>query len=166
MKKNKSGLCRVEFLKPGEKFEIPQLSETMRNMKMVSTSECSSLVEGQKREFKDDGWKPFRYHISNSVMVKPVENFTLEINENNKQKPMEQPKEKRGRGRPKKDKINLASMKGVDGEFTSSDLVALNQIKPYEAHNAIHSALKDGHIILASEKKGGRGKPQKVYKFI
>jgi hypothetical protein len=161
-----NNLYRIEFLKPGEKFEIPGLTDAMRHMKLITTSECSSLIEGQRRESKDDGWKPFRYHISNSVIVKIVQEFAVETQENKKEQKMDQNKEKRGRGRPKKEKVKCASMKGIEGEFTIRDLITLNQIKPYEAHLAVHSALDKGEITLVAEKKGKRGKPQKVYKFI
>jgi len=169
MKKNNTSLCKIEYLKPGEKFEIPGLSDTMRNMKMIRSSDCSSLIEGQRRDSKSDDWKPFRYPIANSVMVKVVNEFSMESNNNTnkqQQKNMQENKVKRGRGRPKKDKISLAEMKGIDGEFTVNDLVKVNQIKPHQAHIAIKSAIMNGQVKQSSERKSGRGKPQKVYKLI
>jgi hypothetical protein len=169
MIKKTQRLCRVEFLKPGERFEVPSLKETMRNLKLVSSSDCSSLVEGQRRDSTSEEWKPFRYHITNSLIVQPVstempppviEKDSI-INNN-----MEQQTEKRGRGRPRKEKTPFMSLKGIDNEFTTSDLVQLNNIKPHEAHQAISAALQDGKIVQTRENKGKRGKPQKVYRLI
>ena len=158
-------MVRVDMLREGTRFEIPSLNKTMKNMRLVSVSDCSSLIEGQRRDMTAEPWKPFRYHISNAVLVQPISdevfNETPSDNTvNNTTIP------KKGRGRPPKKKVVFKNLSGLDGNFTVSSLIESNDLKEYEAHNLVKSALSSGTIQQVGEVKGGRGKPKKVYKLI
>lgn len=166
---NNNKLARVDMLRDGTKFEIPSLKQTMKCMRLVSVSDCSSLIEGQKRDFQTDPWKPFRYHISNSVLVLPnngVEDVQITEKPAPKSNSVEK-KEKKGRGRPSKKKPLFRDFVGLNpASFTIRDILNNNDIKDYEAHKAVKSALESQEIVQTNTLKGGgRGKPQKVYKL-
>jgi predicted ArsR family transcriptional regulator len=71
----------------------------------------------------------------------------------------------RRRGRPSKQGKSLNELAGVSGEFTVKDIVEKNDIKEYEAHNLVRSAVKSGKLQVVKEISGGRGKPKKVYRL-
>jgi hypothetical protein len=155
------------MLREGTKFEIPSLQDNMRNMRLISVSDCSSLIEGQKRDLSDEPWKPFRYHVSNSVMVQVANSSDFEpadISQTKVEAATERPK--RGRGRPSKDKAVFKNLQGIQEEsFTVKNIIAKNNLKEYEAHLLIKQAVLNGDITQVAVKTGGRGKPQKVYKL-
>jgi len=164
-------LTHINNLQRGDKFQIPSVRDTMRDMKFISTTETSSLIEGSKRDSIDESWRPFRMHISNGVMVELVDEFDKDLMENTNtatataaQNTGEAPSQKR-RGRPSKAKLAFNQLKGVAGEFTVKDVVESNDIKEYEVHNLIRSAVQSGKVRVVKELVGGRGKPRKVYKL-
>ena len=57
-------LVHINNLQRGDKFQIPSVRDTMSDMKFISTTETSSLIEGYKRDSIDDNWKPFRDRYS------------------------------------------------------------------------------------------------------
>jgi predicted ArsR family transcriptional regulator len=71
----------------------------------------------------------------------------------------------RRRGRPSKQGKSLYELLGTNGEFTVKDIVEKNNIKEYEAHNLVRSAVKNGKAQVVKEVSGGRGKPKKVYRL-
>lgn len=168
MEKNKKKLVRIEMLRPGEHFEIPSLCETMRRMKVVLVSDCSTLIEGQKRDSLKDEWKPFRYHISNSVLVEVCDSFAEQKkNDDTANEGTEtEPKQKNRRGRPSKDFANLKSLKGIGKDFTKKELANLNNLKDHEVHKIVTKSIKNKEIKEVSQIKSGRGKPAKVYRVI
>ena len=148
----------------------------MRNMKFISSTDTSSLIEGYRRDSIHDNWRSFRIHVSNSIMVEVVDNFDeTNLMEENKQKvtataePQKQAASpsapKRGRGRPRKTQVAFNQLKGIEGDFTVKDVVQSNGLKEYEAHNKLRSALQAGEITVVKEITGGRGKPRKVYRL-
>jgi hypothetical protein len=78
----------------------------------------------------------------------------------------QEPTEARRRGRPAKQSKPLNELGGTKGEFTVRDLVAKNDLKEYDAHNLVRSAIKNGLIKIIREESGGRGKPRKVYSLV
>jgi hypothetical protein len=164
-------LVHINMLRRGDKFQIPSVRETMRDMKFISSTETSSLIEGYKRDSINDAWRPFRMHVSNGVMVEVVDQFEKDLMEENKQNATataEQtgtPAAPKRRGRPSKAKLAFNQLKGVDGEFTVKDVVEKNDIKEYEVHNLIRSAVQSGKVSVVKELVGGRGKPRKVYRL-
>lgn len=169
-KQNDSKLVHINNLRCGDKFQIPSVKDTMRDMKFISATETSSFIEGYRRDTINDSWKPFRYHVSNGIMVELVENFEKDLmeNTNNATATAEQtgtPAAPKRRGRPSKAKLAFNQLKGVDGEFTVKDVVEHNNIKEYEVHNLIRSAVQSGKVRVVKELVGGRGKPRKVYRL-
>jgi hypothetical protein len=164
-------LTHINNLQRGDKFQIPSVRDTMRDMKFISTTETSSLIEGYKRDSVDESWRPFRMHISNGVMIELVEQFDKDLMEENKQKATATAEQNEAsaapkrRGRPSKAKLAFNQLKGVDGEFTVRDVVEKNDIKEYEVHNLIRSAVQGGKVQVVKELVGGRGKPRKVYRL-
>lgn len=164
-------LVHINNLQRGDKFQIPSVHDTMRDMKFIATTDTSSLIEGYKRNAIDDTWKPFRMHVSNGVMVEVVDEFEKNLMEENKQnatataEQIGTPAAPRRRGRPSKAKLAFNQLKGVDGEFTVRDVVENNDIKEYEVHNLIRSAVQGGTVQVVKELVGGRGKPRKVYRL-
>jgi hypothetical protein len=110
-------------------------------------------------------------HISNGVMVDVVEEFEKDLMEENKQNATatagqnEASAAPKRRGRPSKAKLAFNQLKGVDGEFTVKDVVEKNDIREYEVHNLIRSAVQSGKVEVVKELIGGRGKPRKVYRL-
>jgi hypothetical protein len=165
-------LVNINMLRRGEKFQIPSVRDTMRDLEFISSTETSSLIEGYKRDTINDSWRPFRMHVSNGVMVQVVENFEkqnlMEENKQNATATAEQneataaPKR---RGRPSKAKFAFNQLKGVEGEFTVKDVVEKNDVQEYEVHNLIRSAVQSGSVKVVKELIGGRGKPRKVYRL-
>lgn len=164
-------LTHINNLQRGDKFQIPSVRDTMRDMKFISTTETSSLIEGYKRDSIDEAWRPFRMHVSNGVMVELVEQFEKDLMEENKQKATASAEQNEAsaapkrRGRPSKAKLAFNQLKGVDGEFTVKDVVEKNDIREYEVHNLIRSAVQSGSVRVVKELVGGRGKPRKVYRL-
>lgn len=167
MEKNKKKLVKIEMLRHGEHFEIPSLCETMRRMKVVLVSDCSTLIEGQKRDSIKDEWKPFRYHVANSVLVEVCDSFAEERTDATANVDTEaEPKQKNRRGRPSKEVALLKSLKGISKDFTKKDLVELNKLKEHEVHKIVTTSIKNKEIKEVSQIKSGRGKPAKVYRVI
>lgn len=164
-------LTHINNLQRGDKFQIPSVRDTMRDMKFISTTETSSLIEGYKRDSIDEAWRPFRMHVSNGVMVELVDQFEKDLMEENKQKATASAEQHEAsaapkrRGRPSKAKLAFNQLKGVDGEFTVKDVVEKNDIREYEVHNLIRSAVQSGSVRVVKELVGGRGKPRKVYRL-
>jgi hypothetical protein len=171
IKNTNKKLVHINMLRRGDKFQIPSVRETMRDMKFISTTDTSSLIEGYKRDSIDDAWRPFRLHVSNGVMVEVVTEFEKDLMEENKQKATASAEQTEAsaapkrRGRPSKAKLAFNQLKGVDGEFTVRDVVEKNDIKEYEVHNLIRSAVQGGKVKVVKELVGGRGKPRKVYRL-
>jgi hypothetical protein len=163
---------KLGWLESGDRFEIPSLSETMRNLKVISTNPSSTNVEGERRNSVNDLWQHFRFPISNDVNVSLVEKnaptIKTEKPKNKSMNTQEQNTEAeapRRRGRPSKQGKALNELAGVSGEFTVKDIVEKNDIKEYEAHNLVRSAVKSGKLTVVKEISGGRGKPKKVYRL-
>ena len=168
---NNIKLVPINNLQRGDKFQIPSVKDTMRDLTFISSTDTSTLIEGQKRDTINDNWKGFRFHISNGVMVQLVDKFEKDFMENTntatataEQNTGEASAPKR-RGRPSKAKLAFNQLKGVAGEFTVRDVVESNDIKEYEVHNLIRSAVQSGKVRVVKELVGGRGKPRKVYKL-
>ena len=64
---------KLGWLESGDRFEIPSLSETMRNLRVISTNASSTNVEGERRNGINDPWVHFRFPISNDVNVALLE---------------------------------------------------------------------------------------------
>ena len=64
---------KLGWLESGDRFEIPSLVDTMRNLKVISTNASSTNVEGERRNGPNDLWQHFRFPISNDVNVSLVE---------------------------------------------------------------------------------------------
>lgn len=172
MTKNTKTL-KLGWLEGGDRFEIPSLSETMRNLTVISTNDSSTNVEGEKRDSINDSWKHFRFPISNDVNVLLVAKGAPKTSDKPKiQKNMDtnatdtQDNAPRRRGRPSKHNTALSDLTGTNGEFTVKELVEKNDIKEYEAHNIVRSAVKNGKLQVVKEISGGRGKPKKVYRLV
>jgi hypothetical protein len=163
---------KLGWLEPNDRFEIPSLTDTMRNLKVISTNASSTNIEGERRNGPNDLWQHFRFPISNDVNVVLVEKGAplLKTEKPNKKSmnTQEQTTEAnmpRRRGRPSKQGKSLNELTGVSGEFTVKDIVEKNDIKEYEAHNLVRSAVKSGKLQVVKEISGGRGKPKKVYRL-
>lgn len=165
---------KLGWLEPNDRFDIPSLSDTMRNLKVISTNASSTNVEGERRNSINDIWQHFRFPISNDVnvvilekgapMVKTEKISKKSMNNTQEQQANEQPAPRR-RGRPSKQGRSLNQLAGTNGEFTVKDIVEKNDIKEYEAHNLVRSAVKSGNLTVVKEISGGRGKPKKVYRL-
>lgn len=171
---NSTKTHKLGWLEANDRFEIPSLVDTMRNLKVISTNDSSTNVEGERRDSINDVWRHFRFPISNDVNVFLVEKGAPLIKDNIKQKNMNTTEQEqtasdlspRRRGRPSKQVKALSELTGTNGEFTVKDIVDKNDIKEYEAHNLVRSAIKSGKLKVVKEIAGGRGKPKKVYKMI
>jgi|GEM_PF-6179615 len=163
---------KLGWLEGGDRFDIPSLSDTMRNLKVISTNASSTNVEGERRNSINDVWQHFRFPISNDVTVTLLEKGapivkTEKPNKKsmNTQEHDTEAETPRRRGRPSKQGKSLNELAGVSGEFTVKDIVEKNDIKEYEAHNLVRSAVKSGKLQVVKEISGGRGKPKKVYRL-
>jgi len=162
---------KLGWLESGDRFEIPSLVDTMRNLKVISTNASSTNVEGERRNGPNDLWQHFRFPISNDVNVALVEKGAPLIKTDKPKKSMNTQEQNteaeapRRRGRPSKQGKSLNELAGVSGEFTVKDIVEKNDIKEYEAHNLVRSAVKSGKLKVVKEISGGRGKPKKVYRL-
>jgi hypothetical protein len=169
--KNTEKTQKLGWLQAGDTFEIPSLKDLMRNLKVLSTNESSTSVQGDRRDSVNDEWRSFRFPISNDVNVIVVERNPIKetVDENGSKKIEEKQVEtkatKRGRGRPSNHVKSLNEMSGTSGEFTVNDIVSKNGVKEYQAHNLVRSALKQGKVTVVKEISGGRGKPRKVYRL-
>ena len=170
----KPQIHKLGWLSAQDRFEIPSLTETMRNLKVISTNESSTNVEGERRDSVNSDWKHFRYPISNDVNVILVEKNAAKIKSNDKisNNPMKENDTQenidttpRRRGRPAKINKPINELGGTKGEFTVQDIISQNGLKEYEAHNIVRSALKQGSVTVVKEIAGGRGKPRKVYRL-
>jgi len=163
---------KLGWLEPNDRFDIPSLSDTMRNLKVISTNASSTSVEGERRSSVNDAWQHFRFPISNDVNVVILEKGSPMVKtEKINKKDMDTQEQNTGtdaprrRGRPSKQGKTLNELTGTSGEFTVKDIVEKNNIKEYEAHNLVRSAVKSGKLEIVKEISGGRGKPKKVYRL-
>lgn len=163
---------KLGWLESDDRFEIPSLKDMMRNLKVISTNASSTNVEGERRHSINDPWQHFRFPISNDVNVVLVDKGEPRIKtEKINKKDMDTQEQNTGtdaprrRGRPSKQGKALNELTGTSGEFTVKDIVEKNDIKEYEAHNLVRSAVKSGKLQVVKEISGGRGKPKKVYRL-
>jgi hypothetical protein len=163
---------KLGWLEAGDRFDIPSLSDTMRNLKVIGTNASSTNVEGERRHSINEPWHHFRFPISNDVNVLIVgKNEPKLKTEKTNKKDMNTQEQNTGtdaprrRGRPSKQGKALNELTGTSGEFTVKDIVEKNNIKEYEAHNLVRSAVKCGKLEVVKEISGGRGKPKKVYRL-
>lgn len=163
---------KLGWLQADDRFEIPSLSDTMRNLRVISTNSSSTSVEGERRNSVNDEWQHFRFPISNDVNVVLVDKGAPKTktekpnnkNMNTQEQNMETETPRR-RGRPSKQTKSLNDLVGTNTEFTVKDIIEKNGIKEYEAHNLVRSAVKSGKLTVVKEISGGRGKPKKVYRM-
>ena len=167
---SKPKTLQLSWLEPGDRFEIPSISDTMRNLRVISTNESSTSVEGERRNSINDAWAPFRFPIANTVSVVLVEKDAPKITDFKKEpKAVESTNADspvKRRGRPAKQSVSLSQLGGTSGDFTVRDLVEKNGLKEYDAHNLVRSAVKQGKAKVVREESGGRGKPRKVYRLV
>jgi hypothetical protein len=163
---------KLGWLESDDRFEIPSLTDTMRNLRVISTNDSSTNVEGERRSSVNDTWQHFRFPISNDVNVILMEKGAPLIKTPKTNKTNMDTQEQntgtdapRRRGRPSKQGKALNELTGTSGEFTVKDIVEKNNIKEYEAHNLVRSAVKSGKLQVVKEISGGRGKPKKVYRL-
>lgn len=163
---------KLGWLEAGDRFEIPSLSDTMRNLKVISTNPSSTNVEGERRNSINDDWQHFRFPISNDVNVAILDKDspktkTEKINKKNMNTEEQNTESEapRRRGRPSKQSKPLNELVGTNAEFTVKDIMEKNGLKEYEAHNIVRSGVKSGKLRVVKEISGGRGKPKKVYRL-
>jgi hypothetical protein len=60
---------QLQNLNEGDRFEIPSVKDTMKNLVVLRNSQCSVLVRGEKRESVNDSWTPFRYSLAPTTNV-------------------------------------------------------------------------------------------------
>jgi hypothetical protein len=163
---------KLGWLESDDRFEIPSLADTMRNLRVISTNASSTNVEGERRNSINDIWQHFRFPISNDVNVVLLEKGAPKVKTEkptkknmNTQEQNTEADTPRRRGRPSKQGKSLNELAGIVGEFTVKDIVEKNNIKEYEAHNLVRSAVKSGKLQVVKEISGGRGKPKKVYRL-
>lgn len=71
-------LTSIADLRPGDKFQIPSVQDTMRDMTVISSNHKSTLINGFKRNTVRDKWRPFRMRVSNGIVVHCVDTFEKE----------------------------------------------------------------------------------------
>lgn len=179
-------IVSLSSLRDGDRFEIPTLIGTMRNMRVIRAGTGSILVSGSKRDDSDKdnaGWKSFEYCISTSTPVVYLPPDVMEtgceeikdfqISEPVINKPEKKvvavtedvvPVVKRSRGRPSK---NL-EIKFPKEDWTVADVAKLNNCKGYDVVNAIKRLTESGQLSLmeiGQRKTGTKGKPSKVFRM-
>lgn len=181
---------RLINLSPGDKFEIPSCSQSLRRGEVIRNSDSSTYVSIQ--ENKSDSWKQENLYLSGSTNVICVEEFEQkEIIEKTVDAPpkIKQNKDvgspikykknmntenenqsvvKRGRGRaagPVKNYVVPSTP-----EFTKNDLLAANPtMKVSDAGNYIAKMIKNNVFVVAGtvEKEvKTKGRRQAKYRLV
>lgn len=151
----------LENLKIGDGFEIPEMEQVYRKLKVKFQSPLSTTISGERLE--NGSWTNLgkNYFISNELKVRYIQRQEEpQVNEPqaNEEKAVTVSSGKRGR--PAK----LINFQLKEGEFKVKDLMALNNCSLADASNRVNKLLKDGVIkVLRLEKGQGRGKPSRVF---
>ncbi len=164
----------VNQLNVGERFIIPELKDTMRNLKVERVSECATYVSGSCKESIDGPWKPFRNAISNSVEVIvdtseiPVEIIEViaERDEMNETEIVPVTNEATSNEPKRKGKKRMEVEVVVpDTKFTMKEIAELSNISPSLAYIRVQELIKAGKVEVVERKKSesGRGKPLSIY---
>ena len=180
-----SNTCNLQSLQDGDRFEIPSLKDTMRNLTVVRVGTGSVVIKGEKREAPtSEDWKGFEYAVSCSTpvvflgksgdvvadTVTPAVADTVKGDEPAVVKAVKvakdaEPAVKNRRGRPSK---NVA-LTFPSGDFTVGDVATLNGVEKYDVTNYLKKLAAEGNALnlveVGSRKTGSKGKPSKVFRL-
>jgi len=156
---------QLQNLNEGDRFEIPSIKDTMKNLVVLRNSQCSVLVRGEKRESVNDSWSQFRYSLAPTTNVIFVGKGNFKIQDGQIVEIMntqeEQTVKVQGRrGRPKKS----LDLKLPDGEWTVTEVATLNGCEKYDVTNYIKKYINSRIREVGTRKGLGKGKPSKVYR--
>jgi len=161
----------VSSLADGTRFKIPSLEDSMRYMKVIRVSDCSSLVKGQRKNNITDGWITFEHNISNSTNVVidndmiPKEILEIVKERNNSIEIVSEdstPKVTGKKGKPKMEVILTIP----DTRFTMKELAGMNSdYSQALVYLRLMEKVNAGTIKVVDKVKveGVRGKPSSVY---
>lgn len=172
-----SNTCNLQSLQDGDRFEIPSLKDTMRNLTVVRVGTGSVVIKGDKREGPtSEDWKSFEYAVSCStpvvflgksgdVVADTVKGDEPAVVKAVKVAKDAEPAVKNRRGRPSKN-VALAF---PAGDFTVGDVATLNGVEKYDVTNYLKKLAAEGNALnlveVGSRKTGSKGKPSKVFRL-
>jgi len=155
---------QLQNLNEGDRFEIPSVQDTMKNLVVLRNSQCSVLVRGEKRDSVNDSWTNFRYSLAPTTNVIFVGKSNFKVQDGQIVEIMntqeETVKVKGRRGRPKKS----LDLKLPEGEWTVTDVASLNGCEKYDVTNYIKKYINSRIREVGTRKGLGKGKPSKVYR--
>lgn len=144
----------LSHLSAGEQFEIPNLSDTYRNLTVLRQGDCSVLVDGQIRTDEGTAWVSKSVRLALSTQVESKGTF-IEIKETLDGNVQSQGKERRGR--KSKQEVEFP-----EGEFKIKELAAQLKIPYYSVMNSFNRQ-RANFKQVRTEPNGGRGKPVIVW---
>ena len=155
---------QAKNLQIGQSCEFPTLEETMRNGVCLRQSYSGVYMSFEEKKYPDSQWVRVREHIGHTVEVEPTEKDFAEITTNKFGESVIEGEvfEKKGRGRGRK-KIEINFPKG---KFTIVQVAEQNNVSTTCIYLKVQQKIGLGEIKIVDEKKGGRGKPTKIYKVI
>lgn len=155
-------LVQVGSLSIGESFEIPSLSETMKNLVVLRKSPGAAYIEGQIKNSITDSFSLKKDYISLSVMVAPSNKPLINISRNNEGVlSTSQTEGKRARGR------KSANLEFPKGKFTIAKVAEANKVSTTCVYLKVIEKMKAKEIVIvgSERKEGQRGKPTTIYQL-
>ena len=165
-------LLRVSSLSDGTRFKIPSLEASMRHMKVIRVSDCSTLVRGQQKNNIEDSWTGFEHAISNNTNVVidndmiPEEILEIVKEQTNTNEIVSEDSTPKNTGKKGKPRMEV-TLSIPDDRFTMKEIAAMNQMYSQPLiYLRIMEMLKTGTVKLVDKIQSGRGKPSSVYQKI
>ena len=144
----------INQLSEGERFIIPNLKDTMRNLRVVRVSDCSTLIRGSVRKSVSGPWENFEHTVSNATPVIvddamiPDELVTVAKTRT----------EKVTGGKKGRKRIEIAVVI-PDHNFTIKEFAKNHNISPAVAYLRVKELIQNKEIVEVERKSMGKGKP-------
>lgn len=165
---------KLSSLNPGEKFQIPHLSSTLRNLVVLRSSDCSILVNGEFRNDEDSDFIRGNNYLAPSTEVL-FHGEKLEISQNSEGKMVLKRDEENKDDENKKsfhEKVS-STFRGVGRkvknlvefpkeEFSIQSLAEKYNL-PYHTISNAFNREKQNFTLVRVEKTGKRGKGKFIF---
>jgi len=154
---------KAQFLRIGQRFEIPTCAQLMRNLVCLRITPTSVYARGDERKDTNSPWKTNYDYIGCGTEVQPL-NEIVEIKRSDNNELIVAGEltgiEKRKRGR------KGSTLEFPPTPFSIEEVSKLNNCSTTKVYLKVIAMVKTGEMDVVEEIKNKRGKSKKIYQLM